>query len=111
MCLESVRLDQERARRRQPRLAIAEISPDAYVSADPAGEVVSRLARGELWEAIKRELADPKERLVAHMSFISGLCPREILARYPERFDNAFHVYRTKRNMIDRLSRSPALQP
>src|SRR6266567_3614795 len=110
MCLGSVLLDQARARRRQPWLSIDEISPDAYASADPAGEVVSRLSRGELWEAIRRELTDPKERLVAHTSFISGLCPREILARYPERFDNAFDVYRTKRNMIDRLRRSQAIQ-
>jgi len=44
------------------------------------------------------------------LSFVSGLSPREILAKYPERFQDVYDVYRTKRNMIERLRRSTALR-
>jgi hypothetical protein len=106
MCLGSVLLDQARARRRQGWLSIDDVSPDACVTADPSSQVIGRVARRELWETIDRELPNALERLVAHLSFVAGLCPREVLARHPEKFDDVYDVYRTKRNMIDRLRRS-----
>ena len=110
LCLGSVLLDQARARRRQAWVSIDDVPPEAIVSADPSGEVVSRLARRELWQSIDRELPDARERLVANLSFVAGLSPREILARHPEKFHDVFDVYRTKRNMIDRLRRSTVLE-
>jgi DNA-directed RNA polymerase specialized sigma subunit len=109
MCLGSVLLDQARARRRQAWVSIDDVAPEACVSADPFGQVIDRLERRQLWQTIDVELPDARERLVAHLSFVAGLSPREILARHPEKFVDVFDVYRTKRNMIDRLRRSMAL--
>jgi len=47
---------------------------------------------------------------VAHLSFVAGLTPREIRARHPDRFVEVYEVYRLKRNVIDRLRRSGAIQ-
>jgi hypothetical protein len=110
LCLGSVLVDEARARRRRPSVPIDDVSPDAVVSADPSGEVINRLARRELWEVIRRELDNPDERLVAYLSFVAALSPREILARHPSRFPNAMEIYRVKRCMIERLRRSRALQ-
>jgi DNA-directed RNA polymerase specialized sigma24 family protein len=110
MCLASVLLDEARARRRQPITSIDDVSPDARVSDDPASLVVSRIARRELWHAIDQELRDDQERTVAQMSFVLGLTPREILTRRPEHFDDIAHIYRVKRNVIDRVRRSPAIR-
>ena len=110
MCLGSVLLDEARARRRQAWVSMDDVQPESDVTADPSSEAIGRLARRELWAAIGRELADPNEHLVARLSFIAGLSPREILARHPDRFQDVFDVYRIKRNMIDRLRRSNAIQ-
>jgi hypothetical protein len=108
LCLGSVLLDEARARRRRRWLSVDEVSTGGCVSADSAVQVIGRLAVRELWQAISRELTDPNERLIAHLTFVAGLSPREILTRHPDKFENASDVYRTKRNMVERLRRSPA---
>jgi DNA-directed RNA polymerase specialized sigma24 family protein len=110
MCLGSVMLDEARTRRRQAWTSFDDLAHEADVSTDPLNEVIGRLTRKELWAAVERELADPKERLVARLSFVAGLSPREILARHPDIFQDVFDVYRIKRNMIDRLRRSRAIR-
>lgn len=110
LCLGSVLLDEARARRRQGWLSLDHVAPEACLSSDPSSLVVGRLARRELWATIDATLADANERLVARLSFVGGLSPREILARHPEKFRDVFEVYRTKRNMIERLRRSTTLQ-
>ena len=110
MCLGSVLLDEARARRRQAWVSIYDVPPEACVSADPAAQVIGRMAGRDLWAVIDRELADLQERMVARLSFVSGLSPREILARHPEKFEDVFDVYRTKRNMIERLRRCADLK-
>jgi hypothetical protein len=99
-----------RARRRQAWVSIDEVPPETCVSGDPAAQVIGALAGRDLWAVIDRELGDVQERMVARLSFVSGLSPREILARHPEKFQDVFDVYRTKRNMIERLRRSTALK-
>jgi hypothetical protein len=110
MCLGSVLLDEARARRRQAWVSIEDVAPETCVSPDPAAEVIGSIAGADLWATIDRELPQPEERLVARLSFVSGHSPREIFARHPDTFDDVFAVYRTKRNMIERLRRSAALR-
>jgi hypothetical protein len=110
MCLASVLLDEARARRRAARLSLDEVQPEACISGDPSEAVVVGLTGRELWGVIDRTLAAPNERLIARLSFIAGLSPREILARHPERFTDVFDVYRAKRNMIERLRRNTSVQ-
>jgi DNA-directed RNA polymerase specialized sigma24 family protein len=109
MCLGSVLLDEARARRRQACVSIDDLSPDARVSSDPSAEVVASIAQRELWKTIDSELPDDSERLVAHLSFVGGLSPREICALHPEHFAEVSDVYRLKRNLIERLRRSQAI--
>jgi hypothetical protein len=110
MCLGSVMLDEARTRRRQAWMSFDDLAHEVDVSSDPSGKVIGRLARRQLWAAVERELADPREHLVARLSFVAGLSPREILGRHPDKFEDVFDVYRVKRNMIDRLRRSRAIQ-
>jgi hypothetical protein len=110
MCLGSVLLDEARVRRRQAYVPIDDMPPDASVTDDPSAAIVGQIAGRELWQAVERELRDESERLVAHLSFVAGLSPREIRARHPERFAEVDEVYRLKRNVIDRLRRSQAIQ-
>jgi len=110
LCLGSVLLDEARSRRRQVCTSIDELPPETCISSDPATHVIGRMTAHELWAAIDRELNTAEERLVAHLSFVAGLTPREILARHPETFFDVFTVYRTKRNVVERLRRSGAVQ-
>lgn len=111
LCLASEVIDQARARQRHAWVPLDdEICAMRHVAEDPADQVVRRLARRELWQTINHELADDDERTVARLSFVGGLSPREILARHPDRFQSATDVYRTKRNMIERLRRSPEVR-
>jgi len=109
MCLASVLLDEARARRRQACISIDALSPEASVSGDPSAGILADLGRRELWAVIASELRTDPERLVARLSFVVGLSPREICARHPQHFAVA-DVYRLKRNMIDRLRRSAPLR-
>ncbi|MBV9328153.1 MAG: sigma-70 family RNA polymerase sigma factor [Chloroflexi bacterium] len=110
LCLGSVLLDEARSRRRQACLSIDDVPPEACISADPAAQVIGRVTGREVWDTIDRELSSVQERIVAHLSFVGGLTPREILARHPDKFHDVFDVYRTKRNMIERLRRSSAIR-
>jgi DNA-directed RNA polymerase specialized sigma24 family protein len=110
MCLASVLLDEARVRRRQTYVSIDDLPSDSPAIDDPSGAVVGQAAGRELWQAVEQELRDESERLVAQLSFVSGLSPREIRARHPDRFAEVGVVYRLKRNVIDRLRRSPLIQ-
>jgi hypothetical protein len=110
LCLGSVLLDEARLRRRQACASLDEAPVEAQVCPDSTSGVIAGLARRDLWEAVARELPDANERLVARLSFVAALTPREILGRHPEKFADVVDVYRTKRNMIERLRRSQAIR-
>jgi hypothetical protein len=110
LCLGSVLLDEARDRRRQHCVSINDVALEACISGDPGSQVLDRVAGCELWRAIEAELTDPEELLVARRSFVGGLSPHEILARHPDRFVDITDVYRTKRNLINRLRRSRQIQ-
>ena len=110
MCLVSVLLDEARVRHRQPSVPIDQVPPEARMSGDPAALAIGHSTARELWQAVDAELHDNAERLVARLSFMQGLTPREILARCPAEFGEIAEVYRVKRLVIERLRRSAVLQ-
>jgi DNA-directed RNA polymerase specialized sigma24 family protein len=110
MCLVSVLLDEARARKRQPGVPIDDVPPEAHMSGDPAAIAVGHSAERDLWRAVDNELRDDAERLIARLSFVHGLTPREIRARCPAQFADIDEVYRLKRLVIERLRRSEVLQ-
>jgi DNA-directed RNA polymerase specialized sigma24 family protein len=106
LCAHSVLLDEVRSRgRQQSDYALGQEQP-ATVEDDVVGQVTA----DELWWAISAEMQDEAERLVASLSFIHGLKPREIHERHPEHFADIAAVYRVKRNLLDRLRRSETIR-
>lgn len=53
---------------------------------------------------------EPLERLVAEESWVYGLTPRAIQAKYPELFSSVPQVSQSKRNILRRLQRHPQLE-
>jgi hypothetical protein len=63
LCLATVLLDEARGCQRRPYLSLDDVVDDAFVCADHSAQIVGRVARDELWQAISRELIDDNERL------------------------------------------------
>jgi len=110
LCLSSVLLDEARARRRGAAVRLEDVPEEASLSEDPAGLAISRGAGAELWAAVRGELRSDDERIVAQAAFVFGLAPREIRKRYASRFGDVGEVYRLKRNIVERLRHSAAIQ-
>ncbi len=113
LCAHSVLLDAVRALGPQPPVPLTEQA----VATGAAGGVVDaeavaagEVAVQELRRAIDAELHDEAERLVAHLCLVLDLKPREVYERHPDRFADVADVYRVKRNLLDRLRRSPEIR-
>jgi hypothetical protein len=81
MCLASVLLDEARARTWQP----------------------AQTSASQLWSEVEGVLETEQERVVARLSFVSGLTPRQIHARHADRFADTRDVDRIKHNIVERL--------
>lgn len=111
MCVHSVLLDEVRSRGKaqlEPLGDERDEDPDQAPNAE--ARVVEQAAGEELWAAITREVADEAERRVVYLSFVLDLKPGEIQERHPELFDSVDDVYRIKRNVVERLRRSPLIR-
>lgn len=107
LCAHSVLLDEMRARGAARLEPLSEALPDPR---DGGQDALGGLAGRELWRAIEAEVADEAERAVAYLCLALGLKPREVYARHPDRYASVADVYRIKRNLLDRLRRSPAIR-
>ena len=110
MCAASVLLDDLRARRGFHFVSLDDAEPHSAPEADHGDVVSRRLDAAALWAAVREALPDDTDRLVAQLSFIGALSPREIFARHPDRFETVNDVYRVKRNLMERLRRDPAVR-
>jgi hypothetical protein len=57
------------------------------------------------WHSIQSLLENEKERQMMYLLYYCGLKPREVVARFPEQFDDVKEVYRLNHNIIERLRR------
>jgi hypothetical protein len=111
MCVHTVLIDEVRARRAAQQALAAWPAEEGRMTAPDVGALAAvRLTEGELWQTIAREVADGVERLLLYLSAALDLSPRQIHARYPKLFPTVQDVYRTKRNVLDRLRRSHSLR-
>jgi DNA-directed RNA polymerase specialized sigma24 family protein len=105
LCAHCALLDDVRAQARRHALRGHECAPISAVE-----EIGEREAARVLWQTIYAEAHDESERLVATLTFVNGLKPREIYAAHPDRYADVAEVYRLKRNLIDRLRRDETVQ-
>jgi hypothetical protein len=105
MCAASVLLDELRARQRRPLVSLDEAGDDLLTTRGDGEPDTSRLDASDLWSAVREALPEPKDRLVAQLSFVRGYTPREIFARHPDKFATITDVYGIKRSVILRLRR------
>jgi hypothetical protein len=73
----------------------------------PEEAVVEREKQRAFWDWIDERLHDDKERLVVYGSFDLNLKPKELYARFQNRFDSVAEIYTTKQNILARLQRDP----
>jgi hypothetical protein len=110
MCVNSVILDHARA---PDHTVIDTQREDLAAFTDGSQSVESNTLnwmqrqehRQEFWERVNARLHDEKERCVLYGSFFRDLKPRELYVKHPDLFNNIHQVYRTKRNILDRLRR------
>ena len=110
LCVHSVLMDEARARRGGLPTSLEGLptAPPAPDSAERS--VVGKVAGAQLWDAILSELQDEPERVVAYLSFTRDLKPGEIFDRHPGLYAGVADVYRVKRNVLERLRRSPRVR-
>lgn len=110
LCGHSVLLDEMRARGPAHSDVLDERVAESVETPDVADTAVGQLAAGDLWEAIIAEVQDEAERRTAYLCFVLDLKPREVQERHPELYATVDDVYRIKRNLLDRLRRSPRIR-
>lgn len=110
-CVHSSVMDRWRRRELAQTIESQRDTSDSDVD-EPAVEdpTPSNLVARELWQAIGEELTAEAERRVIYLSLVLGLKPGEIQEGYPTWFPSIDDVYRTKRNALDRLRRSPKIR-
>ncbi len=60
----------------------------------------------ELWEIINSLLPTEREKRVAYLVIHCGLKPREVMQQCPGLFNDVKDIYRTYRNVLERLKRN-----
>jgi len=110
MCVHSVVADEVRTRKAQQFEDALELITQEPASDDPAEDVVSNIAAQDLWRIIEEELHGQEERIVVYQAYVQGMKPSEICSQYRHLFPTVDDVYRTKRNVLERLRRSRRLQ-
>jgi DNA-directed RNA polymerase specialized sigma24 family protein len=106
-CVSSTVIDIARAQLAHER----RIQPAAERSGASAEQlVIGDLERGELWQLVNAVAHSAAERTLLVESFVHDQPPRAIQARHPDLFPSIDAIYRTKRNLLERLQRNPALQ-
>ena len=116
LCVQAAEIDRRRRAARQA-LEVALEAPDARegigslaAADDTERQALETVSRQEFWEVIQRRCGGQQELLVIRLSFLEGLPPREICRRAPTQFPSVRDVYRAKRNVLDRLRHSAAVQ-
>jgi DNA-directed RNA polymerase specialized sigma24 family protein len=106
-CVTSAVIDSARSDTNFERVSQAIESDEV---ATPEQIVIDQASRDELWQVATAVAQTEQERVALLESYAYDLAPREILARHPALFTNANDIYTTKRNLIDRLKRSPEMR-
>ena len=110
LCAHSVILDEVRARRARVAVSLDEVPETFSTTASAERVVLSESNREHLWTVVLGEVTDEAEYQATYLSFVRDLKPGEIYDRRPELFQSVADVYRIKRNVLQRLRRSPRVR-
>lgn len=112
MCVHSAVVDHARATEQATYDESLEELTDTTQAPGPSVEArtLAGVKRETLWNAIEERLNDDDERLVVHCSYVLGLKPRQIYARFDDKFDDVTDIYRIKQNVLDRFRRDSELK-
>lgn len=110
LCTTSVVIDTVRTQSWSEVVPEDTAGPFASSHATPDEEAVDRVQREEFWRLIDAQLHDEMERVVVYSSFILGLTPRAIFARWNNLFGSINDVYNVKRNVLGRLGRNAQIR-
>jgi len=106
-CVTTVVIDCARAQTARTRMQ-QKLGDSA--STTPEQLVLHQAECSELWHLVSQVVATAQERAILYECFVLDLPPRLLLARHPDLFANISSVYAAKRNLLDRLRRSPELR-
>jgi DNA-directed RNA polymerase specialized sigma24 family protein len=107
LCARSVVFDE--ARRRERAEPYGELGEGGAWDEDAAESRVPKVEhadRDAFWSLIGEHLKDERERLLLYLSYELDLTPADIHRRYPDQFPAVDDVYKGRRNILERLSRS-----
>jgi DNA-directed RNA polymerase specialized sigma24 family protein len=110
LCATSVVIDSVRIQSWAEMLPEEALSPARAPQTSPDEEAIDRVTAAEFWQLIDGLLHDEGERAVVYGSFVLGLTPRALAARYRSLFADVYVVYAVKRNVLTRLSRNAQLK-
>lgn len=110
LCTTSVVIDSVRTQSWSEMVPEDAVGPASSPQYSPDEEAVNRVQREEFWRLIDAQLNDEIERVVVYSSFILGLTPRAIFARWNNLFGSINDVYNVKRNVLGRLGRNAQIR-
>jgi len=106
-CVASVAIDCVRA---QTARECMREKLDEHPVATPEQIVLHEAECREFWHLVSQVVVTAQERTILHECFVLDLPPRLILTRHPDLFATIGAVYAAKRNLLERLRRSPELR-
>ena len=65
------------------------------------------IEKSEFWQLVEEFLMDESERIVIFGFFVEGIKNRELLAIYPDHFEDAKQISNKRTSILRRLSRNP----
>lgn len=99
------------AQRSQMQRQLAEIPEDLTDPSPPVAEqIVDQAVRDQFWQAVGGLMRSERERQLVSLHWMLGLRSAEVQARRPDLFPTVTSVYRTARNIMERLRRDEWLR-
>lgn len=105
--MRSDRIRQIRARGPEQPLDVAAYR--APVDRDMAEAVEKRVDATAFWRLVSDRLASKREGLLLYLTYVQGLTPQQIRTYHRAQFPDVDEIYRLKRNVLQRLRRSPEI--
>src|SRR5262249_52816189 len=106
-CVTATSIDYAREQAALSR--IEQLAQHEVVSPPCEQAVLEKLHLADLWRLLLETTMNDQERLILRESLLYALPPRAISARHADQFSDITQVYRTKRNLFNRLQHNHAI--